>query len=159
MSVKKMVQQSHRSPVLLGLAFLSIVTVTAEATTREQVGEQVQLQITVEGAASDAGRVLIAILDSESEYDSENGKAVATAVWPVHERKAAGYFALPPGEYAVRLFHDENDNGEFDTNFLGIPLESYGFSNNVYAPFGPPSFQRAKVELQSGVRDLTINLR
>src|SRR5688572_14316142 len=37
---------------------------------------------------------------------------------------------VPPGTYAIALFLDENDNGKIDTNFIGIPREKYGFSNN-----------------------------
>jgi hypothetical protein len=28
-------------------------------------------------------------------------------------------------------FHDENGNGRLDKNFLGVPTEPYGFSNDV----------------------------
>jgi uncharacterized protein (DUF2141 family) len=42
------------------------------------------------------------------------------------------------------VYHDENKNGKLDTNFLGIPTEDYGYSNNVSAWFGPPSWERAK---------------
>jgi uncharacterized protein (DUF2141 family) len=37
---------------------------------------------------------------------------------------------LPPGTYAVAVVHDENGNGQLDKNFLGIPSEGYGVSNN-----------------------------
>ena len=33
---------------------------------------------------------------------------------------------LPEGEYAISLFHDENENKELDTNFIGIPKEAFG---------------------------------
>lgn len=47
---------------------------------------------------------------------------------------------LPQGKYAIRYFHDENNNQKMDTNFVGIPKEGYGFSNNATSYFGPPSF-------------------
>lgn len=49
---------------------------------------------------------------------------------------------LPPGEYALLVYHDENDNERIDKNFVGIPVEPIGFSNR-YAPKAPPSFSRA----------------
>jgi outer membrane protein len=49
---------------------------------------------------------------------------------------------LPPGEYALLVYHDENDNKRIDKNFIGIPVEPIGFSNR-YAPKAPPSFSRA----------------
>jgi uncharacterized protein (DUF2141 family) len=38
---------------------------------------------------------------------------------------------VPHGEYAIAVFVDVNGNGKMDKNFLGIPKEQYGFSNNV----------------------------
>ncbi|MBI2367370.1 MAG: DUF2141 domain-containing protein [Deltaproteobacteria bacterium] len=35
------------------------------------------------------------------------------------------------GDYGVAVFHDENSNGKMDKNLLGMPLEPYGFSNNL----------------------------
>ena len=39
-------------------------------------------------------------------------------------------FNLPAGNYAVQVMHDENENNKLDTNFMGMPIEGYGFSNN-----------------------------
>ena len=46
---------------------------------------------------------------------------------------------IPAGEYALMVYYDENDNLEIDRNFIGIPTEPLGFSNN-YRPKGPPSY-------------------
>jgi len=48
---------------------------------------------------------------------------------------------LKDGKYAIRYFHDENSNDELDMNFLGIPKEGYGFSNDAYGKFGPKDFE------------------
>jgi len=53
---------------------------------------------------------------------------------------------VPFGDYAIRLFHDENDNGELDTNFLGIPVEAYGFSNDARVLIGAPGYDQARFE-------------
>ncbi len=59
---------------------------------------------------------------------------------------------LKPGKYAVRYFQDENLNSKIDKNFLGIPTEGYGFSNNVLAPFGPPDFNEWLFDLKSDMK-------
>ena len=51
---------------------------------------------------------------------------------------------IPKGTYAIAIFHDANSNGKLDTNFIGIPEEQTGTSNNVAVHFGPPSFDKAK---------------
>ena len=49
--------------------------------------------------------------------------------------------------YAFSFFHDLNNNKKLDTNFLGIPKEPYGFSNNKKGRFGPPKFSEASLEI------------
>jgi uncharacterized protein (DUF2141 family) len=51
--------------------------------------------------------------------------------------------ALPWGQYAASAYHDENDDGELDTNLVGMPSESFGFSNDARARFGRPDFAEA----------------
>jgi len=57
---------------------------------------------------------------------------------------------IPAGEYALLIYGDLNKNGILDKNFIGIPREPVGFSNN-YRPKGPPSYSKAKFELDEGV--------
>ena len=45
---------------------------------------------------------------------------------------------LPEGEYAVAIFHDKNSDKICNTNFLGIPKEGYGFSNNFKPRLSSP---------------------
>jgi len=63
---------------------------------------------------------------------------------------------LKEGRYAVRFYHDENQNQVMETNLLGKPTEGYGFSNNVTGRFGPPSFEKWLFELKN---DKTISLK
>ena len=55
---------------------------------------------------------------------------------------------LPEGTYAIALFIDANENLKIDKNFLGIPKEQYGFSNNAMGSLSGPSFQQAKFEVK-----------
>jgi uncharacterized protein (DUF2141 family) len=52
------------------------------------------------------------------------------------------FYDLKPSKYAIRYFHDENKNYTLDLNWIGIPTEGYGFSNNVLGAFGPPEFDK-----------------
>jgi uncharacterized protein (DUF2141 family) len=55
--------------------------------------------------------------------------------------------AVPTGTYAISYIHDANNNGEMDANFMGIPKEDYGCSNNAKGFMGPPKWEDAKFEL------------
>ena len=60
---------------------------------------------------------------------------------------------LPPGTYAIKMFQDVNRNETFDFNWLGIPSERYGFSNNAkpdWMRMSPPGFDAAKITLKPG---------
>jgi uncharacterized protein (DUF2141 family) len=65
---------------------------------------------------------------------------------------------LPPGTYAIALFHDENGNGRLDTRF-GVPTEGFGFSNNPRILFGPPSFATARFAVGGTPVAVTVRIR
>lgn len=54
---------------------------------------------------------------------------------------------IEKGIYAISLFHDENSNNKIDTNFMGIPKESFASSNNAKGFMGPPKWEDAKFEV------------
>lgn len=66
---------------------------------------------------------------------------------------------LPHGEYAIAIFVDANGNGKMDKNFLGIPKEQYGFSNNVMGRMAAPSFEQAKFEVTGPtIQNITLRI-
>lgn len=91
------------------------------------------------------GSILIALYKSEESYMKESYKSADVLV---KNNKAKFIFhSIKKGVYAFSLFHDLNDNKKLDTNFLGIPKEPYGFSNNKKGRFGPPKFNEASLEI------------
>ncbi len=51
---------------------------------------------------------------------------------------------VAPGTYAAAVIHDENSNGTLDKNFLGIPTEAYGISNNRTHALSKPTWEESK---------------
>ena len=104
------------------------------------------LEVTVTGIRSDKGTVLVAVCDAATflqEICRYKGRAPAAA-GSVVVRIAD----IPPGIYAAQAYGDENDNGKIDRNFVGIPTEGLGFSNDAKMRFGPPSFKEAAFTLR-----------
>ncbi len=66
--------------------------------------------------------------------------------------------ALPYGEYAIALFHDENGNGLLDKNFFGIPSEPYAFSRKPRTKWRLPKFEEIKFHFTSDQQVLTTKL-
>ena len=54
------------------------------------------------------------------------------------------YPNMPPGTYAAAVIHDENSNGKLDKNFLGVPTEAYGISNNHTHALSRPTWNESK---------------
>ena len=65
---------------------------------------------------------------------------------------------IPDGEYAIALFIDLNGNKKIDKNFLGIPKEQYGFSNNAMGKLSAPTFVQAQFTV-AGSTVQNINLK
>lgn len=110
----------------------------------------------VEGLKEAKGEIRIAVFNSEDSYTKVPLYAV---VLPVKGREIEWKVPnLPFGEYAIAVYHDKNKNGKLDTNFLGIPKENYGFSNNARGRFGPASWQEAKFSIQekSTIHEIVI---
>jgi uncharacterized protein (DUF2141 family) len=63
-----------------------------------------------------------------------------------HTEARCDFEDIPPVTYALAVIHDENMNGKLDTNWLGIPKEGYGFSNDVKGLLGAPSFSAASFQ-------------
>jgi len=77
----------------------------------------------------------------------------------IHKSEARCDFEdIPPGTYAMAVIHDENMNGKLDTNWLGIPKEGYGFSNDARAKLGPPSFSAASFHYDGKNVQMTMTL-
>ena len=112
-----------------------------------------ELTITLENLRSDQGQVMICVFSAESSAidafpDCVKGRPVRKGNAAIRGGKAVvSYSGLKDGVYAVAAIHDENGNGELDTNFLGIPTEGVGVSNNPRL-FGKPHFPDARFEIK-----------
>ncbi len=65
---------------------------------------------------------------------------------------------VKPGTYAVAVFHDLNGNGRLDRNFIGLPSEPYGFSNDV-GRRGPPNFEGALITVKEPSTTVRVTVR
>ena len=85
--------------------------------------------------------------------------AIVVMVLKIKETEARCDFEdIPTGTYALAVVHDENMNGKLDTNLLGVPKEGYGFSNDVKAVRGAPSFSDASFPYDGQNLNFTLSL-
>lgn len=114
----------------------------------------ITITVTVDNLTSDEGKASFSLHTADTFM---RGPGMMNASASIKDGKATVTFTnVKPGEYAVIGMHDANENGKMDFRENGMPLESYGTSNNVMA-FGPPQYDDAKFKV--GDKDLELNLR
>lgn len=140
------------------VAFLIVAIVSSAGIgARPQETRESVIHVDIDKLRSDRGQVLCALFSSAADFPKRADRAVAHAKSEISEKHATCDFqGVPPGTYAVSVFHDENSNGKLDTNFMGIPREGVGASNNAKGHFGPPKFSAAAFEHSTGRTDLKI---
>ncbi|MCP5039384.1 MAG: DUF2141 domain-containing protein [bacterium] len=142
---------------LFAAALLATVSHLALATPAVANDNTGSLEITVTDLDSDEGFLVVALLNSAAQYDSDDQMFRSNAKVPIRDGKASVTFEdLPFGTYAAKTFHDENANGKLDTNFVGFPKEGFGFSNNAMGKFGPPSFDQSKFDFAAKTLHIEI---
>lgn len=119
------------------------------------------IHVNVLDIRNSTGAVACALFESPEGFPAEFMQfATRIMVIRVRARQARCDFEdIAPGRYALAVIHDENMNGKLDMNWIGIPTEGYGFSNDVTASLGPPSFSAASFPYDGRNLDLTISLR
>lgn len=126
----------------------------ATATAQEEKGQTILVNI--ENLNSNNGHVYISLYNTEDSFLSKGYKS---AIIDIENKSCSITFeAIPNGIYAISFFHDENENKKMDTNFMGIPKEDYGCSNNATGFMGPPKWEDAKFEVNNKSVTQTITL-
>jgi uncharacterized protein (DUF2141 family) len=108
--------------------------------------------------ANTAGEVWVGLYDGPESFDA--GDEIRSARIPANQDDLHTVFeGLPAGEYGIIAFHDSNSDGDFNRNFMGIPSERYGFSNNPAPRFRAATWSEARFTIsEDGEVELTIEL-
>jgi uncharacterized protein (DUF2141 family) len=118
------------------------------------------IKVDVVGLHSNDGEVHCALYSSADGFPDSFAKAVKTTTTKItNERAVCEFPAVTPGDYAISMFQDENSNGKLDRNFVGMPKEGVGASNDAKGSFGPPKFADARFSYKGGRQELTIHLQ
>lgn len=111
------------------------------------------LTVKVDHISSRGGNLRLALYDAQSFADDNAAPIMDKVVPAVPYSVSVVFDAVPPGAYAIKMFQDANRNEKFDRNWLGLPYERYGFSNNAkpdWMHLAAPRFEAARIELKPG---------
>jgi len=140
---------------VLAVCLGSLASCLAQAASRQ---ENV-IHVDVVGLRTNKGQVLCALYASAEGFPKDSQRAIRRDTSSISEKKASCEFSgIEPGTHAVSLFHDENSNGKLDTNFLGIPREGVGASNDARGHMGPPKFDAARFQFSGGRLTLKVTI-
>ncbi len=124
------------------------------ALAQEPEGNIIEVEIT--DIDNGDGKMMIGLYSSEEDWLK---KTAMSRIGQIKNGKSTVTFEnVTDGTYAISSYHDENNNDELDTNFLGIPKEDTGSSNNAPARMGPPQWEDAKFEINGKSIKQTIQL-
>jgi len=121
----------------------------------ERVGKII---VTIVGFENNEGDCRFALNNSEELHEREDTVFIGLVLPIKNDTVVVEFDSLNYGWYAIKVLHDENQNSELDTDFLGIPSERYGYSNNASGWFGPPSWEKAKFLLNQEVMKIEIEV-
>jgi len=135
---------------------LVIIAMLIASAISSQLKNHQDIVVNISNIDNDKGKIMIGLYASEGTWLGNPEKGF---IGKIEEGVSTATFAnITPGVYAVSIFHDENDNNELDMNFMGIPKEDNGCSNNASGFFGPPKWKDAKFELKDKTEIINIKL-
>jgi uncharacterized protein (DUF2141 family) len=132
------------------VASLSVFALTA--------AHSADLTVTVSGIRNASGSVSAGIFNSEASFAKASQALASFRIKATPGNVGFTVHDLPPGQYAVTAYHDENGNGTLDFDPTGIPTEGYGVSNDAREPLAPPRFAKAAFELRDQNKSVIINI-
>ncbi len=149
MSIKKIISLSLSSLLLTMAGSVSTLALISQSAIAAD------LTVNISEINQGKGHVLVGLYSDEQAYNQ--GKATfGSQVKATNEQEQVIFKDVPDGDYAIKVYQDENSNQKLDFNVMGIPKEGYGFSNNV-GMFGSPGYQEAKFSVKENT-EIAIEL-
>lgn len=135
-------------------ALLFIATATTPLLSSGQTGD---LTVIVTNISEAKGKILIGLYDNEKQFKKDGNAPIQAQVEVKSKTFKYTFKNIPYKEYGIALQQDLNNDGEFNQNAIGWPLEPYGFSNNVKPFLSMPAFEKVKFKF-NGSKSVTIEL-
>ncbi|MCZ7627422.1 MAG: hypothetical protein C3F12_04160 [Candidatus Methylomirabilota bacterium] len=121
-------------------------------------GASTAIDVRVHGVRSDRGNIMFVLYGDNPDDFLVKGKRIFKQHFAAKRGTVAFCIAVSAGTYAASVYHDENGNKKLDRNWIGIPAEGAGFSNNPTLLVGPPSHAQAAFQVSHGPTRIDIQL-
>lgn len=122
--------------------------------------DQNRLQITVTGIHSAKGAITLMLYGDRDEDFLKKGMRLSRIRAPAQKGAITICMPVPvPGSYAISLYHDEDGNKKLTKNFLGVPIEGYGFSRDAEISYRLPELDETVFTVMPGDTQIRITMR
>lgn len=121
--------------------------------------ERVVMVLEVNNIESSTGNIMIHLCRNQHEFIGQVPVPYAF-FFPAKKNTVTAKITIPKGMYAVKIFHDENENKVLDLNAANHPVEKFGFSNNFFGSYSElPPYEKVLISLDKAENFIRINLR
>lgn len=139
-----------KNSILFAISFLAILALKSQT---------VNITVSIADVSSDKGVIRLYLFDKAEAFPDKIDLATkamsAKAIKGTQQIKIEG---VMPGNYAIAVFHDENNDGKLNANLIGIPKEPTGASNGAVGKMGPPKFKDAVLPISAATKNFAIKL-
>lgn len=134
----------------------TILTILLLALLSTQAVADTNVTIEVRGVTRDEGTMVLTVYEGKKSWLKKG--MLQTSVPVDGQGTVVMTVELPASEYAFHVYQDLDTDGKMKTNFIGIPKEPTGVSNNAKGRFGPPKYKDAKVTVGDDAVTVPMNL-
>jgi len=137
---------------------LALVSAAGFGLTAADAQQGNTIAIAVSGLRNNTGEVRCGLYNSAATFPKD-GQQFQGAMAPIANQQATCTFNnVPPGTYAVALFHAEKGETKLRIGLFGQPEQGYGFSRDATGSMGPPSFSAAAYSYAGGATSWPVKI-
>lgn len=121
--------------------------------------ERVVMVLEVNNIETSTGNIMIHLCRNQQEFLGSVPVPYAF-FFPAKKNTVTAKITIPKGIYAVKIFHDANENKVLDLNAANHPVEKFGFSNNFFGSYSElPPYEKVLISIEKSENFVRINLR
>lgn len=154
---KKTMLKTKAKQSMLNLSVIIACLSVPSSVLATSTNRLISLTVKIDNLHSDRGKIMAFLFQHAEGFPNDPINAHRQRIARIHERKAEIIIPnLKAGNYALALFHDENNDSKLNTTWFGKPKEGVGTSNNVVRRFSAPDFEDCQFTL---TQSQTINIK
>lgn len=137
----------HR--IAFGVSMAAIL-IASHTVAQSQAGQSLAgIVMQINSLKTNEGIIVCDLYATGKGFPNKPDRAISrVTVRPKNNQATCAFTDAKAGRYAVAIWHDVDNDNKLGSNWIGIPSEPVGSSNNAKGRMGPPKFQDAAFDFQ-----------